>query len=230
MEHSDPVIQLDRRSRGLAYNRVAVENAHNNGLGVGRSMLDSRISEFPNYDGTDTFDQRSEYQPKPEVVTDPDTMLEWLTIAGEKVTDLEALLEQGRLTKADFDPELVTIVETIVIAEQDKNHELNDEHPEWTQAIDSWFSRDIASYKQGDIAEDVAFYEDLVADISSEMSSYEQELYYWTQFNENQPRREELASGLEYYEGLLEVSNHRRIAALATMSQEALERLYALAA
>ncbi len=235
MEYIDPVIQLDRRSRGLTYDQDAVERAYGSGLGGGSRTELTGISSFSEYDGSDTLGLRGEYQPHPEVVTDPETMLEWLTIAGKRVTELEQLHEQSELTKADFDLELIELIETIAHAEHDMNDKLRDEHPKWTSAVDAWLEQDESEKdtSTGDqFVKRVTFFEDLVADIETEKTGYEKELTYWTRMlqNENPAHRNELAEGLEYYEGLLEVCNHRRIEALAAMNREAFQRLYALAA
>lgn len=169
-----------------------------------------------------------------EVKTDERTHEEWLEIAGQRVTDLIGRLQENKLRKEDIDPELITVVASIEKEERATNEVLSDEHPKFTAALGEWLSRDEA-YAKADEPEvqtvaSIEFFESLMVELSEEKKSYESELGMWLENNQNQPRVDELISGVAQYNEFIELANHHRMEALASVYRAEIERLYELAA
>jgi hypothetical protein len=169
----------------------------------------------------------------PEILEDPAAIKSLLDAANEEIAELELLFQESRLTKADFDPNLIKVLSAIESAEADTNDHLKDEHPKWTGAIDAWLKTD-GRDQVGDEDEKamalLSFYEDLTADVATERAGYEEERSYGEQTDQNTAHQRELTAGIAYYDGLLEVCNHRRFLALAGVEKDKLQRLYRLAA
>lgn len=77
-----------------------------------------------------------------ELLEDTATVESFLKAAAEEIAELEHLYEESRLTKADFDPNLVKVVAAIETVESSLFGNLADEHPKWTNAIEDWVAAD----------------------------------------------------------------------------------------
>lgn len=229
---------LYRREMGFPFDEVAYKAAIDNGStgyrGVATNTLPYR---FPEYDGTDpssVFEGIVEVKTSNEVGEDGYTHEEWLEIAGQRVSTLRQKAASQELTPDDCDREFYAIVASIAEQEHIETAALQDENPKFSRALDAWLERDEEytttqdTYGRKLISFD--FYEDLMIELSQEKSNFEKELNFWSLYNENTTRKNDLIEGIAQYDIFIQLANHRRLEVLADLYKGEVERLYALAA
>lgn len=206
-----------------AYNHRPVETVQ---------RAEERVArEFPEYSPYELVARAGEVTT--DILVDAEAVEDLLGTTEKEIAYLEQLFAESRLTMSDINPLLLTIVDSVNDAESDINAQLRKEHPNWTAAMDAWLEQDgreTSATEEDQPTALLGFYEDLTADVAAEKTTYEQELGMWLQAGQNEERQKELAEGLAYYEGMLEVCNHRRILALTGVEKDRLQRLYRLAA